>query len=178
MKLPSRAAIHLACFAALALFILPGAPVWLWAVEAAVLAALLLMQYGRLRPWSDLAAWAGTLAEMALLPTPDLSPLSVAGLCAASIGLLAALHRPPAGVPRTHPIRSLLVWTCAAAVAFLLAWWPALAARGQAIAAQDPQSAAGAALRILAAALLVSLATAVGVWRAQRRWRQTLGTPA
>jgi hypothetical protein len=130
------------------------------AVTAIVLsgASVSLAHGGRLRPWSDLLAWAGImpLAWSTMVERP--TPVTAGLLVVASIYCVAALHVPAAGVPNVRPVRATASAMAVATILALVVWWPAMRIQDQVLAVQDPASAASMALRTLLATAGLGLA--------------------
>ena len=136
---------------------------------AAAFAFLALAQVGRLRPWADLAAWAaiGWMAWEADVDATDLvGSLALAGLAIAWLG--AALVPTRDALP-VRLRRAVLSWLPAAALAWAVTGLPVWMAARRAVAAEDPVSPAGAALRV--AGLLAVSAVVVAALLAGRRLR-------
>jgi hypothetical protein len=170
---PLRWVAHAAAFAGL--YALLGAPWGALALEAVALAGLVALSLGRLRPWSDVAAWGATLGVLALAyePSPSL-PLAL-GQGALLALFAASLHVAPEGVPRPDGVPALLLLACLAVGVAALAWGPALLAPR--LAAQDGLSPVGAALRVLGAVALGGAGLALAVWVKRRRLARGAGAP-
>ena len=171
----ARVGLHAAAFSTLCMLFAEGRWPALAGLEAVALGSLALARSGRFRPASDLAAWAGTAAVLALLPAPPLLSAPTAFLAlGALVSSVVALHVPSGATPAPRRVRATASWAVAAAACLALGWLPGFLLDGRPVAVQEALSPAGAALRLLAGAALLALACIV--WQAFRG-APSLGIP-